>query len=1466
MSPLLRIPRLVLAVLALPFVLSAQNPAPRADLTAPTPAGPVVVLSPTRSEIVLNGLWRWLPASGPSTSAPAPAADWGLIWVPGAWGTQMWGHYSNTGPSSGTPGIQIVGKSEEWKLWNESLRRAWYERDLTVPAEWAGRSVVLSFDRIATDAEVSLDGTRLGPVSWPGGEIDITPAVKPGQTQRLRIAVAAVQTAKEAIDYMGVGQNTATKASLDLRGISGDVVLLSRPESARIADVFVKTSVRQKRLALDADLIGVPPGQPLRLTALVRSAQDGTLAQTFTSEVTPLAPDSAATPGSSSIIRNLGWAWADPVLWDLDSPHLYRLELQLHLAPSSSTPVSAPPADAWPVTFGFREFWTEGRDFYLNGTVIRLRPALFGGQAFGIPTRATAEADLLRWKDHGRNFAEVWPQPKTRGARVQDTVVAEAADRVGLLLAMPSVRINEFAHGPGYKDIWATPEGRTTWLPLFHADWRRLRNHPSIVMLGLSGNFGGHDHDQNPRWLGRRSLPSGEKTKPVQAEVDTLAHAFDPTRLRWHHQGGPYGDVFTVNNYLNFIPLQEREEWLSEWARTGDMPYSAVEFGTPFNASFLRGRDGFGNSITSEPFLAEYAAIYLGADAYTLQGDEYARAIRSRFDRPDADRNGRWQSWQGSQELNNSPAFQAVQDLFITRTWRAWRTDGVSGGMIPWDDGYAFTTRALGKVPVAWQPGQRGWFMPEVTATSLSTSFKDKESFRLSPAGRALEAANGPLLAWIAGPAGRLHAKDHHVAAGALLEKQLALLNDTRVATTFAADWRVEDATTTSVLEKGRETGRIPPGETKLLPVAFRAPADLAPNTHRDLVLVLTADFAGQILTDRFAFRVYGPAPATELPAVTLYDPANQSAALFTALGLTPTPLRPGAAPDPKTLLVLGRNALVSGPLAFDLGAYVAAGGRALLLAQSPAWIGQNLGLRVAPAPARRLFPVPTTIDYFGDLDATDLADWNSAGTLIEARPDHAVASLARPAHGWRWGNTGSVSSAMIEKPHRSGWTPILEGEWDLAYTALQELGYGQGRLTWCTLDLDDQITSDPVATRILSRLLIQANRPVTQPRLPEAIYVGTEAGAEALRLTGLNFRSAKQPDPKVPLLVVDAASPLTDTQLEAFARQGGTVVMLAQPGGDTPARLGTGIQLKTKFLGGTAPETNALTRGLSASDLRWRTPLDTRLLTDAGGTTTVAGGLLGARSVGAGRIVFVQFDPARFDLEKKPWFKHTQWRLTRALTQVLANLGASFAADRMIFYPQVLRTDLAGSWAVKFTAELPLAPWEKPHADPGISPAATALLADRVDNSAWPRFDLPANHPRFSEVSGEAVWRREVALPADWAGEMAILHIPGIKSFDTVAINGTVVGSTSKTTDPKNPNPWNIPRAYRIAPGILRAGSNVIAIRQFVPDKDGGINGRADRFYLQLLVPETRRLHAYADNWNDDAKYGDDPYRYYRW
>ena len=58
----------------------------------------------------------------------------------------------------------------------------------------------------------------------------------------------------------------------------------------------------------------------------------------------------------------------------------------------------------------------------------------------------------------------------------------------------------------------------------------------------------------------------------------------------------------------------------------------------------------------------------------------------------------------------------------------------------------------------------------------------------------------------------------------------------------------------------------------------------------------------------------------------------------------------------------------------------------------------------------------------------------------------------------------GGVSSAAIEKPHRSGWRPLLECEFDLAYTPLMEMDYARGRVILCTLDLEDHLDQDPAA------------------------------------------------------------------------------------------------------------------------------------------------------------------------------------------------------------------------------------------------------------------------------------------------------------------------------------------------------------------------------------------------------------------
>ena len=123
--------------------------------------------------------------------------------------------------------------------------------------------------------------------------------------------------------------------------------------------------------------------------------------------------------------------------------------------------------------------------------------------------------------------------------------------------------------------------------------------------------------------------------------------------------------------------------------------------------------------------------------------------------------------------------------------------------------------------------------------------------------------------------------------------------------------------------------------------------------------------------------------------------------------------------------------------------------------------MARALGWRVCPQVSRRVFPMNSPVTR--GIDADDLRDWTGSSTLIEAYPKYVGNYLKgnegdQPYAGWHWGNRGAVTSAAIEKPHRSGWRPLLECEFDLAYTPLMELDYGKGRLIVCTLDLEDHV------------------------------------------------------------------------------------------------------------------------------------------------------------------------------------------------------------------------------------------------------------------------------------------------------------------------------------------------------------------------------------------------------------------------
>lgn len=1379
---------------------------------------PVEDLGYSRGRICLNGVWRFQPAQG-----ELKADGWGLIRVPGTWNGL-----------ANFPGIIDRGAGTNWQGFDGSkLEKAWYERKIQVPSAWQGRKILLDLRRVSTDAVVEVDGKRCGEIQWPEGTVDVTSAVTAGSEHTLRILVSAVQDSKQRLNAMGVGQNTMVEARLLTRGIIGETFLVSQPAGARLDSVWVRTSVRDQELSVDADLVEAPKSGQVTFDAEIQDAQ-GKVVKKFSGSV-------PVTAGNSTV--TMKWPWKDPLLWDLAQPNLYTLNLSAN-------------GEGWKggfrQTFGFREFWIEGRQMFLNGTPFRLRPTSsipegeYSVNNGSVAVLTSAMEDILK---AGFNCVELWPTDYTeRGSFNFHELVCELADRKGLPLMGPVRHAAKlFNSWTGMR--WEDPQARADWEVLLRRDWLKYRNNPSIILWSSTGNIGGHIDDQDPRKVGNSLKQAIWQPERKTAgwwhfmnrlnEMIAVVKEMDPTRPVMIHQGGPVSDIYGINNYLELTPLQEREEWLSDWSQKGDMPFCSVEFGTPLSTTMNRGRDGFVFSSTTEWLMTEHCAAYLGKEAYRLEEGPYRSAISG-----PKYKGGQLWDWPDQGILDYAPAFQQLERLFITNTWRSWRTMGVTGGMIAWGDGHGFKPSSEETALPPFVQGQRGAWYPSMKKQPF-TPF-GPPGVEIMPGGTALRANNGPTLAWICGPAkegdvAAFTSKDHSYLAGESIAKQVALLNDTRDTQNWKTSVRFSvGGKSVKVLES---SGTLAVGETAFVPVEAQLPSSSGDKVEGEIVL--EAEIGNQRHTDRFAFRLFSPSPALE-GEILVFDPRGETIQWLRNLGLK-VKIWNGEA---TKVLVVGRSALSDGATPpGNLEVFVRQGGRLLVMAQDPSWLTENVGFRACALMTRRVFTLDPTHAVVRGLDDEDLRDWNGASTLREPKPDYTRSEVSRnimPTWGWRWGGRGAVSSVAIEKPHRAGWRPLVECEFDLAYSPLMELNLGTGRVTLCTFDLEDHVAVDPAA-KLLARNIVDWVRSAPLGTAPgTSLYVGNEQGADLLELLGCDY-SRTAPNASLVILGPDVSSDVADEQLAS----GKTVLCLPRK---QPV-LGLAVSENPAFGGSSEVPAWPEARGLSASDLRWRCDGAAYLLS---GANVSAGGVLARIEKGAGKAILCQSDPLTLPADQLAYFRYTRWRQTRTLTQLIANLGGAFTLDDRLFHPKNGCVPLNGPWKAAWTRAIPSG--SSPTPDPGPSGAALALLETNADESNMQEVVLPGFWSAMEHQDGEAVFRKRFTLPADWQGRDMIVHLGAIDDFDETRVNGTKIGAIGVETKAC----WTVQRDYKVPARLLKPGENEIAVRIFDNFGGGGFAGASGR--MEIAPDAAPMASLYHPDYRSDFPLGDNPYRYYRW
>ncbi len=1381
-----------------------------------------------RERVCLNGLWRFCPQLGALPAAPRRPANgqgWGWLKVPAAW------------PGRGLEVTKPLGPDiwENLFEWSK-LTAGWYEREITVPADWAGRKTALTIDMPQTEALVLVDGQPVGSVRWPAGRVDLSGVLQPGQQARLTVLVTTDPLAKERLVAMREDFVEKIRAEVRFRGLCGDLFLVAEPSGARLGTVQVRPSVRRQALGLSARLADLDAGATYHLEAVAsRNGEEawrgrsGTLGGAGQGDFTCQLP------------------WPQPALWDFERPNLYDLDVSLRNAAGEVL-------DTMRTRFGFREFWIEGRDLMLNGRPVHWRAADYHAVSHdGGVTKPFARRAFARLRSLGFNFIILGNYGLDPGQTPAFGELLEAADEAGFALSfsLPHV-FSEFTdRRQGLGDDWQKVARYAV---------ETVGNHPSVLAYAANHNRLGYYGDQNPEKMDgvhqheppKAASPWFYQGRERAAEGEAFVRRLDPTRELYHHQSGHMGAWHTVNIYLNWSPAQERSEWLSHWAQSGRKPLFFVEWGPPHQASWGGHRQGpfiWRNKVNSEPLAVEYGAMHTGDAAY--EPDPVAERYVDTYERVYAKR----EPFHISQVF--SPLWGAVHErnyielksLYTDIVWPRLRTWGISA-ILPWDQGDVALAPgdSAAEYPVAtdWAALQRPGRAPDFERTGGDYFQSRRENWMLTSFGRSFQRWNQPVIAYLAGAPERFTEREHNVRPGQRITKQAILVNDSADTVTAAFSWYLTVGRTT--LATGDGTLTAPAGGQQRVPFTVTVPAEPRGEFTLSLVVRLPEPQADSLKLHSLAAQ-----PAHE-GRLAVFDPHGLTLAALKAAGVAATPVTAESNLEGFDGLVLGREAITLDNRLPDLAAHLARGGRVVVMEQSEQALTRRCGFRCNDPSLRQAFVRVAGHVALDGLTNPLLADWCGSATLLPDRLPLPAAELSDPPKDWlgfantrvwKWGNAGQVASVVIEKPQRGDFTSVIEGGFDLQYAALLQQRLSVGEILWCQMDVTGRTKADPAAEQLFANLLSWCGQRLKRRPALVARYVGGEDGAALLRSLGAQHTivpaaSAAGDGVVVVGPGVGASLGPHKAAISAAVERGATVVVLPQKADGLTGWLPFEVQTKTDRRTVSPVPAGRWFVGLGPGDLHWRGRREVLLV----GTDGLAPNVVNAVPHGRGAYVFCQVVPTDFDYrdEYRVYLKRTANRTAVMLSRLLANAGAAFETPVEGWTtPAPPPAELAGEWQAVRDEQ------------------GRFQVGDLVPTLPWRKLNVPgtfeAQVPEWANYDG-VIWYRRTF---EWRGptdRTATLRLGKVDDEDWTFVNGEAVGHIGQDTHPTNY--WSAPRLYALRPGLLKAGANTIVVKVRDLRQSGGIvSGPVD-----VRLPD-RWLSSY---YLDTPAQLDDPYRYNRW
>lgn len=1407
----------------------------------------------TRARISLEGFWDFKPEAFGNDNGTLILRDWQKMYVP--WPLPL-------------------GRLVD-------IQEATYRRQVAIPADWKGRSIVLAIHEPQVKATVTINDRKVGAVEWPGGKLDISSAVAPGQTATIAIFLETLNQAgmrklllaklgKLPADYM---ENRESR-----HGLCGAVTLESEPAGAKIGDVFIRPELRPRSLTLETEVAGLRAGETYRLQADIFDG--GRRVKTF---------EAAGFKAIDTRTQKITFAspWPEVRLWNLGDPWLYRLRLTL--LDARGTPLDT----TLPETFGFRNLLAQDRFLLLNGRKVTLfnPPVCPSIDSPGYFTMM--RTNLYNWVtgNHQAGFAVA----AGGGYRRWDDDM-EILDQLGMAGDIPvGCGLNRII---GPRNLQDDPDVLAMMNHEMEYPIRRYRNHPSLMFY-----YGCHGGSiPNPgamicgflmdgRWLiDATDLPETANIFKLDRRVIETSHRLDPTRLITAQDAGNFGDTIHVTHYAGWMPNQEVADANEIWVKYGAKPYLISEQDAPFGHNWgdQTRKGGYGAKGVIPCFM-EWAAISHGDDAFirtdldVAQLQAYEAAARRDYG---------WAN-QGLVNIydNLADPNQAYQSIF-----------------------YRVGIERKRAQVLAWRTFNITAYCDWRSSGELISSAVHRDVYR-------------DVIGYLGGDPAHLTDASANIRPGETITKSFIGLNNGNTDVPAVIRWTM-GIDGRRLVDK-EEKVLLKAGETTVTPLSFTFTSRDAGRGTLEAVLRVGGR---EVCRDSLPVTVIQP-PAPHLKGrVALIDPEFATRALMERLGIPFTLLNFGEDLSGYSLVIVGRRAMTyerayraSG---FDMARALDDGVNVLMMGQKEEVLRNRFGLRTEYIGARFVYIRDINSPAVKGLQDRDLRNWRGSASLVDpfqaSRNESGQPmkhNLTQWSYLWndgkehqrpfKWGDRGTVATIVLHKPERGNFVPLLDCEFNLDYTPLMEYRSGNGRLMFCQMDIEGRTedhfnpVTDPVADTLFVNLVESLSAKSEAVAWNKVAYLGGPRGdqwLESLRVARTKVAApANLRNEKVLIIgeLSEAEAAAAAPGVQAFADHGGTAFVLPQDGAALSRLLPFPCQVRKTdvhqaIVGKT---TNSLLRGLGNADFYWKgiLPVDTLSGLPAG-SLALDPGILAQVPQGNGSYVLMQYGPDTFPYDRG--------RFTNAVAEARLRLKqktVELPGDRQAREQREMAFNafhLENSQRVSFRTinrlldNLNVALMDylylAPSAGTQFSTVAVDLtgpwqICTSVENEDTPP---PPDSPRWKPIAVPGYWKDQVSEMKNYkgfvwyrkdfdcpdtldpAGRVA-LHIGSIADEDWAYLNSQFIGRLGMDIEPNTY--WFTRREYKLTAAqmkasLLRKGSNTLTIRVNNIRLDGGIWRGPVKIVYSIPQNSPDLVSRRSPYIRQDIGVLDDPYMYQGW